>query len=168
MDNKIYFIIIIALTIIVLFYGGSNKQSQIEYNSNYFTSLYNISILNSKIKKLSENYKWDNDILDITDELQVCDNLLPNFVRTFFIRIKPHSFFDITDYIPDDDSNILIIFNYNKTNNLELLVRHKENTGYFYDLEKVISLTGIYPIYNNSDDIIEITLFIVKKPFWYK
>ena len=40
--------------------------------------------------------------------------------------------------------------------------------GYFYDLEKSISITGIYHIYNNSIEPIYITCFILKKPFWHQ
>lgn len=51
-------------------------------------------------------------------------------------------------------------------NNLEN--KNKIFDGYFYDLEKIISITGIYHIYNNSNENIVITCFILKKPFWFK
>ena len=73
-----------------------------------------------------------------------------------------------------------MIFNHKKHNNLELLIDTEkfdlnENSnipaqsyGYFYDLEKVISIVGIYHIYNNSNEQINITCFILKKPFWHE
>jgi hypothetical protein len=75
----------------------------------------------------------------------------------------------------------MIIFNHNKHNNLELLINDNyqinktdvinlniSSNKYFYDLEKNISITGIYHIYNNSNEPIIITCFILKKPFWHK
>ena len=63
---------------------------------------------------------------------------------------------------------MMIIFNHNKVNDLELLVGlDKNSNGYFYDLKKDISITGLYNIYNNSENSINITIFIIKKPFWY-
>ena len=38
----------------------------------------------------------------------------------------------------------------------------------YYDLEKIISITSIYHIYNNSNENIIITCFLLKKPFWFK
>ena len=61
----------------------------------------------------------------------------------------------------------MIIYNHNKINNLELIVSSDNSNGYFYDLTKIISITEIYPIYNNSNETIIITLFIIKKPFWH-
>jgi hypothetical protein len=169
MDDKIYFIIIIILTILILFYGGHNNQRKVEYDSKYFNSLYNISILENKIKKISNSYKWDDigNYVNITNDLEICDNILPNFMGAYLIKLKPYSYFDVLD-LTNDESNILIIFNYNKNNNLELVIKYDESIGYFYDLEKVISLTGVYPIYNNSNETINFILFIVKKPFWHK
>jgi hypothetical protein len=41
------------------------------------------------------------------------------------------------------------------------------NYGYFYDITKKISVLDIYPIYNNSDVLINLTLIIMKKSFWH-
>ena len=66
---------------------------------------------------------------------------------------------------------IMIIFNHNNVNNIELIVNREinieKNTSYLYSLINKISITGIYDIYNNNDVDIYITIFIVKKPFWY-
>ena len=53
-------------------------------------------------------------------------------------------------------------------NDLELVISKNESDLYMYDLEKNISITGIYDFYNNSDLIINFTIFIMKKPFWHK
>ena len=80
------------------------------------------------------------------------------------------------------ETHMMILFNHKKYNNLELLVDNSEQNlykhnnvpisseslGYFYDLEKSISITGIFHIYNNSAEPIYLTCFILKKPFWHQ
>ena len=39
-----YYLLIIILTILMLFYGGMNKISQIEYDNTYFKCIQNIRI----------------------------------------------------------------------------------------------------------------------------
>jgi hypothetical protein len=74
---------------------------------------------------------------------------------------------DLYNYVyPDTNPNPNPILDNNLENNLE----NKNLTidGYFYDLEKIISITGIYHVYNNSNENVIITCFILKKPFWFK
>lgn len=187
MDTYLYIIIIITLSIFMIFYGGHNNQTKIEYESNYFSSLNSIIIFEKKLNKLNKDDIFiNNNFINVNSYLKNLHILIPNFVNCFFIKILPYSIFDIFNIVEKQDikTHMMIIFNHKKHNNLELLINTeksniiKKNTksenihpystnGYFYDLEKVISITGIYHIYNNSNEQVNITCFILKKPFWH-
>lgn len=193
MDSILYIIIIIGLTIFILFFGGHNYQQNIvEYNSEYFYNLNTIIIFENKLNKNLTSVIFDsNNFLNINKYLETSNIIIQNFVDCFYIQIKPYSLFNIFKIIKKENilSSMMILFNHKKHNNLELLVNNSENnlydfnyldtnkylqnknnitTGYFYDLEKIISITSIYHIYNNSNEIVVITCFILKKPFWFK
>jgi hypothetical protein len=190
MDSILYIIIIIGLTIFILFFGGHNQQNIVEYDSQYFYNLNTIIIFEKKLNKNLPNVIFDSsNFININNYLDTSIILIPNFVDCFYIQIKPYSLFNIFKIIKKENmlTSMMILFNHKKHNNLELLVdnstnnlynypntnNHFENKnivsyGYFYDLEKIISITGIYHIYNNSNENIVITCFILKKPFWFK
>lgn len=198
MDNNLYIIIIIGLTIFILFFGGHNQQSIIEYDSKYFDNLNTIIIFEKKLNKNLDNIIFNSsNFVNINNFLNLSDILIPNLVNCFYVQIKPFSLFNIFNLIEKKDikTSMMILFNHKKHNNLELLIDNPIgnlynkninsdvkinnnfdnlnninliNTGYFYDLEKIISITGIYHIYNNSNENVIITCFILKKPFWHK
>jgi hypothetical protein len=183
MDNYLYLIIIIGLTIFIIFFGGHNKQNIVEYNSEYFDNLNTIIIFEKKLNNNLENIIFDSkDFININEFNDILHILIPNFIDCFYIRIKSFTLFNIFNLIKKDNiqNSMMVLFNHKKHNNLELLVGDSTNTiysnylhsniniGYFYDLEKIISITGIYHIYNNSNETIIITCFILKKPFWHK
>lgn len=187
MDSILYIIIIIGLTIFILFFGGHNYQQNIvEYDSEYFYNLNTIIIFENKLNKNLTNVIFDsNDFVNINKYLDTSNILIPNFVDCFYIQIKPYSLFNIFKIVKKENmlTYMMILFNHKKHNNLELLVNNSNNnlynfnyledknniiTGYFYDLEKIISITSIYHIYNNSNENVVITCFILKKPFWFK
>ena len=170
MDNILYIIIIIILTVMIIFYGGHNFQNKIEYESNFFNNINNLIIFEKKLQKYSNIKNFINtDIININNYVKMCDYLIPNFLNCYFIKINAYSLFNIYNIIDLNyrDSSILIIFNHNKINNLELLINNKNIYGYFYNLNKKISITSVYPIFNNSNTIIYITIFVMKKPFWH-
>ena len=183
MDDFLYFIIIIGLTIFIIFYGGHNNQNQIEYNSDYFNSLNSIINFEKKINFIHLNnadiFKNTN-FININKYLNTTSILIPNFVNCFLIKINPNSFFNIFNLINKSiaKSHMMIIFNHHKHNNLELLVDDKYELvyydsniitdQYFYELKNNISITTIYNIYNDSNKYVVITCFILKKPFWHK
>ena len=185
MDNYLYIIIIIGLTIFIIFYGGFNQQKKVEYNIKYFDNLNTIIIFEKKINKILKKLLFNTkDFININEYFDTTNILIPNFIDCFFIQIKSYNYFNINNIVKNKEinTNMMIIFNHNKHNNLELLIDNLEynlynnnnlsnnytNTfGYFYDLEKVISITSIYHIYNNSNENIIITCFILKKPFWH-
>ena len=193
MDSILYIIIIIGLTIFILFFGGHNYQQNIvEYDSEYFYNLNTIIIFENKLNKNLTSVIFDsNDFININKYLDTSNILIQNFVDCFYIQIKPYSLFNIFKIIKKENmlSSMMILFNHKKHNNLELLVNNSTNNlynfnyldtnkylenknnitiGYFYDLEKIISITSIYHIYNNSNENVVITCFILKKPFWFK
>jgi hypothetical protein len=185
MDDILYIITILALTIFILFFGGHNQQLIIEYDSEYFQNLNTITIFENQLNKNFNNIKFDLiDFIDISNNLSTASILIPNFVNCFYIQIKSYSLFNIYKIVKKKDvlNHMMIIFNHNKHNNLELLINNSTNDlysnnnielenmkyGYFYDLEKTISITSVNHIYNNSNENIIITCFILKKPFWFK
>lgn len=199
MDFYLYFIIIIGLTIFILFYGGHNQQSIVEYNSEYFDNLNIIIFFENILNKNIDNVVFDeNNFININKFFNIPEIIIPNFVNCFYVQIKPYALFNIYNLIEKQDikTSMMIIFNHQQHNNLELLVGNPSNNlytncsittnnndddnnndndnnnvinyGYFYDLEKIISITGIYHIYNNSINNVIVTCFIVKKPFWHK
>lgn len=185
MDDILYIITILALTIFILFFGGHNQQLIIEYDSEYFQNLNTITIFENQLNKNFNNIKFNLiDFIDISNNLSTASILIPNFVNCFYIQIKSYSLFNIYKIVKKKDVlyHMMIIFNHNKHNNLELLINNSTNDlysnnnielenmkyGYFYDLEKTISITSVNHIYNNSNENIIITCFILKKPFWFK
>lgn len=184
MDDILYILIIIGLTIFILSFGGHNDQNEVEYSTSYFQNLNYIINFEKKLNIISQNKDLFNEknFVNINKYLNTANIIIPNFVNCFFIKINPYSIFNIYNIIDKKDiySHMLIIFNHNKHNNLELLLDNdnmnlysndiiiKPNTfGYFYDLEKIVSITGVYHIYNFSNEIVIITCFVLKKPFWH-
>lgn len=183
MDELLYLIIIIILVIFIIFFGGHNNQDKIEYNSDYFINLNSIVNFEKKISSIylnNDNFFKNQNFINIDKYFNYTKILLPNLVNYFLIKIKPQNVFNIYNIIDKSiiNNHMMIIFNHNKQNNLELIVCDNKDykcydfnsntNNYFYDLEKNISITGIFHIYNNSDQDIIITCFILKKPFWHK
>ncbi len=164
-------IILVILTIIILFYGGKNNVNMIEYNSNYFDNYKNIiifeKVLKSYIPKF-DNIATNNSDYFTVDEIKDTLNIvIPNYLNNYFIKIKSYSYFNITKIIDNTNNLLMIIFNLNDVNNLDLLLDKEDNIGYFYNLTNKISITNIYDLYNNNNTDIYITIFTIKKPYWY-
>ncbi len=164
-------IILVILTIIILFYGGKNNVNMIEYNSNYFDNYKNIiifeKVLKSYIPKF-DNIATNNSDYFTVDEIKDTLNIvIPNYLNNYFIKIKSYSYFNITKIINNTNNLLMIIFNLNDVNNLDLLLDKEDNIGYFYNLTNKISITNIYDLYNNNNTDIYITIFTIKKPYWY-
>ena len=49
---------------------------------------------------------------------------------------------------------------------LNLIIKKKNNYSYLYDFGGDVNLLDIFPIYNNNDVVVSITIFILKKPYW--
>lgn len=191
MDNFTYLIILIGLTIFVIFFGGHNNQELIEYDTSYFNGLKSITLFENKINLIIKNKEIfsNENFININKFLNTTNVLIPNFVNCFIVKINSHQLFNIFNLIKKTDAktHIMIIFNHNSYNNLELMINQNnnmcnsnddindinvinvddDNYGYFYDLTKQISIVGIHNIFNNSNDDIVITCFILKKPYWH-
>lgn len=187
-DNNSYllFIIIMILSMVIFGRAKKNRDFIIEYNPQNYQYLNSLTIFEKELQK----YNSDKfDILKITNEIDLSSCLIPNIIDTYFVNIKPFSYFNITKYCDKHKSNIMVIYNHNifsenkynfsninsYLNNLFLLIdSNKEctdnickNYGYYYKVSKKISILDIYPIYNNSNQTINLTIFIIKKSFWH-
>jgi hypothetical protein len=169
MDDLIYIILICFLTIFILIYGGHNNTNIVEYDYKYFSNLHRIRLFEKKLQKFNIDTNYKDNYINIEDHIKTCHLIIPNLIDLFFIKIEPYSFFKInTIWKKLSNQYLMITFNHNKINNLELFLGYENNnTGIFYDLVKDISITGIYDIYNSSNIEINITIFFIKKPYWY-
>lgn len=160
-----YFLVFIIMILLITIFGNVKKyNSGIEYNTSNYQYLNSLTIFEKKLQKYNST---DFEFLKITDKKDFYNCLIPNIVDIFFINIKPFSFFNITSFISQQNLiMVLYIHNY-LFNNLMLLVNKDNNYNYFYDITKKISILDIYPIYNNSNITINISVFILKKSFWY-
>ncbi len=173
MDDIHYIIIIILLTVFTFYYGGHNNQSKLEYTSNYFSNLDRIILFENKLQKFNTDANFNSkDYINIKEHIKSCHTIIPNLVDLFFIKINPNSIYKINKIfnIKNIDEYSMLVFNHNKEKhiNLELLVDHTNTSGYFYPLKKNISLVKIFDIYNSSNKEINLTIFFIKKPFWYE
>lgn len=189
MDDNLHIIIIIGLSLFIIFYGGHNYQNKIEYDTKYFDNLNVVIYLENKIDKILKNLSFgQNKFINLDEYIDSAHILLPNFIGCYGIKIGPYDYFNILNIVSFTElkSHMMIIKNNSKSNDLELLINNNENNlysenndyinltninttqGYFYSLNKTISITGLYHIYNNSNNNVIITCFIIKKPFWHK
>jgi hypothetical protein len=60
-------------------------------------------------------------------------------------------------------NNLFLLLDSNK----ECIDNKCKTYGYYYKISKKISILDIYPIYNNSNQTINLTIFIIKKSFWH-
>ena len=156
-----YFIILIILIILMTFYGGHNKLNKIHYETSYFKNLNNIIKYEQKIHK---NIKNDINIPfeDITNKVNI--QVIPNLQKVYYVDLNPFSSFTINNF--NTDRNIMIIFNHHNID-LSIILKKDNNFNYLYNFNKKINVLDIYPIFNNNNFKIVLTVFIMKKPFWY-
>ena len=174
----------------IVIYGGSKTYNnfEIEYSPKNFQYLNSLTVFEKQLQKYnSSNFEY----LQITNHVDLSECLIPNIIDIFFININPHAYFDTRKHVQNHISSLIILYNHNiaidnntdnfkdistiTNNNIMLLIDIKNectnavcnNFAYYYDITKKISILNIYPIYNNSDSIINITLFIIKKSFFH-
>ena len=187
-NNNSYLLVIIIMTLAIVFFGGYKKHNnfQIEYYPQNHQYLNSLTYFEKDLQKFnSANF----DIMQITNEVDLSECLIPNIIDIFFVNIKQHSYFDIIKHFKTKISNFIVIYNHNiiteiqdnftninsANENLMLLLDSvKEcnynickNFGYYYPINKKISTLDIYPIYNDSNYVINITIIIIKKSFWH-
>ncbi len=179
-------LIFLILVILIIFYGGENKIHKIKYNSKRFNYYKNISIFRKKLLKYKKTI--DGDFIDITNDINTCNYLLPNIVYSYCIKIQAKNIFDIKylikndkykdDYemlmniytLDNDYKNLYIVISnenneYNENN--ENNKYNKKNEYTMIDIDENIYITNTYNIYNDNNKDIILILFFIKKPFWY-
>ena len=164
-------LIFLILVIIIIFYGGQNKINKIKYNSERFSYYKNISIFRKKLLKYKKII--DGDYIDITDNINTCNYLLPNIVYSYCIKIQPKTIFDIkylikNDNYKDDYEMLMNIYTLdNDYKNLYIIINNINNEYTLVDIDENIYITNTYNIYNDNDKDVILILFFTKKPFWY-
>jgi hypothetical protein len=165
MNDTEYFIILIILTIIMLLFGGRKKNHKIEYNENKFYNLQKIYTFSNKFKKHKETSVISIDKIN---------TLIPNIEKIMVIYLNPNEYFNIEHHLQKNyiKSSLMVLYNYDNKNihNLELILStNSDNSdeGLFYNIKKNITITDIYSIYNNSNDVINFAIIIIKKPHWF-
>lgn len=186
-DNS-YILVIVIMVLAMVIFGGYKKHNnfQIEYNPQYFQYLNSLTFFEKELQK----YNHGNfDFMQITNQIDMSECLIPNIVDIFFVNIKPKSFFNIREHVKNYTSNIMVVYNHNvvtenndnfsnvklQNHNITLLLDAKKECnnnictkyGYFYSVNKKISILNIYPIFNDSNYVINITIVIIKKSFWH-
>lgn len=116
----------------------------------------------------------DGDYIDITNDINTCNYLLPNIVYSYCIKIEPKTIFDIkylikNDKYKDDYEMLMNIYTLDDDyKNLYIIIDNENNEDIMVEVDENIFITNSYNIYNDDDykDIVLI-LFFIKKPFWY-
>ncbi len=189
-DDNSYTLVIIIMILAILIYGGSKTYNNfdVEYSPKNFQYLNYVTVFEKQLQKYnSSNFEY----LKITNEVDLSECPIPNIIDIFFININPHTYFDTRKHVQNNISSLMILYNHNividnntdnfkdistiTDNNIMLLIDKKKectntvcnNYAYYYDITKKISILNINPIYNNSNSIVNITLFIIKKSFWH-
>jgi hypothetical protein len=164
-------LIFILLIILIIFYGGENKIIKIKYNSDRFSYYKNLDIFKKKLLKYIKLV--DGDYLDITNDINTCNYLLPNIVYSYFIKIESKNIFDIkylikNDKYKDDYEMLMNIYTINNDfKNLYIIVNDENNEALMIEVDENIFITNTYNLYNDNNKDIFIILFFIKKPFWY-
>ena len=126
-------LIFIILVILIIFYGGENKINKIKYNSERFSYYKNINIFRKKLLKYKKII--DEDYIDITNNINTCNYLLPNIVYSYCIKIQPKTIFDIkylikNDKYKDDYEILMNIYTLDDDNqNLYLVINNENNVN---------------------------------------
>jgi len=173
----------------IVIFGGPKKHDnlQIEYQPNNFGYLNNLTYFENQIHQ--NNISSDIEFTNITEKINLSNCLVPNIVDIFIVNIKPYQIFNVGNHVKNDLASIMIIYDHNMSsqqynfsnipnlaiNNLKLLINKKKEcvnyncnlVGYYYDISKKVSILDIFPIYNDSEHIVNITIFIIKKPYWF-
>lgn len=188
-DDNFYFLTMIILILMIVIFGGPKKHDnlQIEYQPNNFGYLNNLTYFENQIHQ--NNISSDIEFTNITEKINLSNCLVPNIVDIFIVNIKPYQIFNVGNHVKNDLASIMIIYDHNMSsqqynfsnipnlaiNNLKLLINKKKEcvnyncnlVGYYYDISKKVSILDIFPIYNDSEHIVNITIFIIKKPYWF-
>jgi hypothetical protein len=157
-----YYLLIIILTILMLFYGGVNKISQIEYDYTYFKSIHNIRLFKNYL--LKNNSKENIDLLSKTKNISIIIN---NLEHLEYVNIEPFQYYINNKMY--DKSLLMIIYTVNNDfNKLQVVIDKLDNKQFLnYNVSNDIFITNPYVIYNNSNENTKFIVAFIKKPYWY-
>ncbi len=157
-----YYLLIIILTILMLFYGGVNKISQIEYDYTYFKCIQNMRLFKNYL--LKNNSKENIDLLYKTKNISI---LINNLEHLEYVNIEPFQYYINNEMY--DKSFLMIIYTVNNDfNKLQVVIDKLDNKQFInYNVSNDLFITNPYVIYNNSNENTKFILAFVKKPFWY-
>jgi hypothetical protein len=157
-----YYLLIIILTILILFYGGINKVSQIEYGKTYFKSVENIRLFKNYL--LKNNSKKNIDLLFISNNISILVNNLKNLD---YVNIEPFQYYINNSMY--DKSLLMIIYTVNKDfKKLQVVIDKLDDKQFLnYNVSNDLFITNPYVIYNNSNENTKFIIAFIKKPFWY-
>lgn len=157
-----YYLIIIMMTILMIFYGGVNKISQIEYDSTYFEYIKNIRLFKNYL--LNSNSKKNINLRSIAKNFSF---LINNLCSMYYVNIEQFSY-----YVNDsmyDNSLLMVIYTVNNDyKKLQIVINKIDDKKFLnYNVSNDLFLTNPYVIYNNSNENIKLIVAFIKKPFWY-
>jgi hypothetical protein len=157
-----YYLLIIILTILILFYGGINKVSQIEYGKTYFKSVENIRLFKNYL--LKNNSKKNIDLLFISNNISILVNNLKNLD---YVNIEPFQYYINNSMY--DKSLLMIIYTVNNDfKKLQVVIDKLDDKQFLnYNVSNDLFITNPYVIYNNSNENTKFIIAFIKKPFWY-
>ena len=165
MNDTEYFITIIALTVVIFLFGGKKVNHKIEYDANKFYNLKKIDKFKNKFKKYKETH---------TFKFKIFDTLIPNIENVTVVYLKPNELFSVNHYCDENYDNkcLMVVYNYDdqKVTDLDLLVSKNSanlNEGLFYKINKNVTITNVYPVYNGTQNTINFAIIIIKKPHWF-
>ena len=157
-----YYLTIIIITILMIFYGGVNKISQIEYDYTYFEYIKNIRLFKNYL--LNNNSKKNVDLHSITKHFSL---LINNLCGMYYVNMDPFSY-----YVNDnmyDNSLLMIVYTVNDDyKKLQIVINKLDDKRFlYYDVSNDLFLTNPYVLYNNSNEDTKLIVSFIKKPFWY-
>ena len=131
-----YYLLIIILTILMLFYGGTNKILQFEYDYTYFKCIQNIRLLKNYLLKNSS--KENIDLMSKTKNISI---LINNLEHLEYVNIKPFQYY-IND-IMYDKSPLMIIYTVNNDfNKLQVVIDKLDNKQFLnYNVSSDLFIT---------------------------
>ena len=158
--NKYLLTIFLLSIIIVVSYNiNNNNIHKIEYDIDNIKTIKYITNYNYIFNK----YKKTTNISKIDFNVKI-----PNIEKIIVLYLNPNNIFNVNDFYKFnyDKKCIMVIYNIDN-NKFQLLISKNKSDGIFYDIKKQLSVTNIYPIYNNNNYNIRLVIILILNPHWF-